>query len=378
MSFASTLSELALKGNLRAIPADATDRGVTDLSSNDYLGLGAMPELREEFFETVRGNIPPLTSSASRLLSASQSSYASLESLLGTLYGNRSCLLFNSGYHANTGLLPALASEPATLILADKLVHASMIDGIMLSRAPFKRFRHNDFDRLETLLEQESDNYERIIVAVESVYSMDGDSADIARLAELKKRYPKTLLYVDEAHAFGCCGPQGLGLCMASGHGAEIDVIVGTFGKAAASSGAFCITSEEIREYAVNRARSFIFSTAIPPLNCAWTEFIVRRMTGMDEARAHLKALSESLHCGLTRLGVAVKGSLPSHITPLIVGDPTRTVQLSGRLLERGFKVLPIRTPTVPPGTERLRISLSASLSLSNMKRFINALTDSL
>lgn len=373
--YTDTLESLRLSGNLRSLPAPS-GRDVIDLSSNDYLGIGSCAEMLDRFYSNENNRHIALTSSASRLLAADQEQYARLESLLEDLYG-RPALIFNSGYHANTGLLSALASEKGTLIVADKLVHASMIDGIVLSRAPFKRFAHADYDRLEQILQREHNSYDRIIVAVESIYSMDGDHADIDRLIELKLRYPRVMLYVDEAHAFGVSGPKGLGLCMASEHSDKVDVIVGTLGKAAASMGAFCITTPELRQYALNRSRSFIFSTALPPLNCAWSRFVIEHMTSMDNQRRHLHSLGTDLFKALAGLELTT-GKEPSHIQPIVVGDAKKAIDLSAKLLNEGFKVLPIRTPTVPAGTERLRISLSAALDREDMIRFANALQSSL
>ena len=267
--FSETLSRLGSEGNLRSIPSGAAaDGGIVDLSSNDYLGLASRPCLQEEFFRREGATSIPLTSSASRLLAGRQREYASLESLLENLY-ERPVLLFNSGYHANTGLISSLSQAVKTLIVADKLVHASIIDGITLSKAPFTRFRHNDLGHLEKILTKEAGDYGQVIVAVESVYSMDGDRVDIDRLVEMKRRFPNVMLYVDEAHAFGVEGRRGLGLSRSAAGYEEIDVVVGTFGKACASMGAFCAVSRDIRDYLVNRARSFIFSTALPPLTAA-------------------------------------------------------------------------------------------------------------
>lgn len=368
MSYHATLERLEAEGNFRRIPNEAPT-GVIDLSSNDYLGLADNASLRASFFEKYgTDTLPAMTSSASRLLAHNQEEYHRLEQSLSRMYGGRSCLLFNSGYHANTGMLSALASEPRTLIVADKLVHASMIDGMILSRAPFKRFAHNDLNHLEKIIEKDSDAYDRIIVAVESVYSMDGDSPDIDSLIEIKRRYPKVMLYIDEAHAFGVCGPDGSGLAAASGRLEEIDVVVGTFGKAAASMGAFAVTSPTLRDYAVNRSRSLIFSTALPPINIAWTRHVVESLPKMTPERRHLLRLS-------TLISQSIAPQMqPSHIIPIIIGDARLTVDLSNRLLTEGFKVLPIRTPTVPAGTERLRVSLSASLPEDDAQRFISTL----
>lgn len=189
------LESLRTSRNFRSVPPDAP-AGLMDFSSNDYLGLGADPELQRQFMADTARRMIPLTSSASRLLAGRQKEYDHLECLLARLYGGgRAALLFNSGYHANTGLISALASRPRTMILADKLVHASIIDGIILSKAPFERFVHNSVERLERLLNRHHDSCDAVIVAVESVYSMDGDRAPLADLIRLKERYPRMVLY---------------------------------------------------------------------------------------------------------------------------------------------------------------------------------------
>lgn len=364
-SYSDILDTLRTEGNFRRIPEESpAGAELVDLSSNDYLGLASRADLRERFFTDMARSPLPMTSSASRLLSGRQREYNSLESLLAGLYG-RPCLLFNSGYHANTGMMQALAAG-RTLIVADRLVHASIIDGITLSKAPFTRFRHNDLDHLEKILAKEAAAHDRVLIVVESVYSMDGDRADIRRLAEIKRRWPNALLYVDEAHAFGVEGPQGLGLALESGCFGDVDVVMGTFGKACASFGAFCAVSPLLRDYLVNRARSLIFSTSLPPASVAWTQFMVETFLGMDTERGHLRTLGERLQSHLQPLSPRFPVTA-SHIQPLVIGSARQTVTLSEKLRENGFKVLPIRTPTVPPGTERLRISLSAALQLSDI-----------
>lgn len=358
------LRELGQSGNRRNIPADWSASAAVDFSSNDYLGLAARADLQEEFMADAANRTSPLTSSASRLLASRQADHHALETFLSSLYGRR-VLMMGSGYHANTGMIPALAKGGKTLILADKLVHASIIDGIMLSKADFARFPHNDFDRLERLLQRKAGDYpDGVLVIVESVYSMDGDRADIDRLIDIRRRYPSVTLYVDEAHAVGVEGPAGLGLVAASKSPAEVDVVVGTFGKALASAGAFVAASPSIIDWAVNSARSLIFSTALPPLVSRWSLFMFRRMLEMDSERRHLRELA------------AILSADNRHIYPHIVGDADAVVALSARLLDDyGLKVLPIRTPTVPPGTERLRISLSAAHSIEQVAGLRNALT---
>lgn len=365
MNLDLTLQQLADSGNLRRIPSEPHSSAV-DLSSNDYLGLAERSDLREEFFAAHSPSELLMSSSASRLLGAHQREFESFEQLLHDSYG-REALTFNSGYHANVGLIQAIA-DSHTLIVADRLVHASIIDGIRLSGAPFVRFRHNDYDHLNTIIDQKAKDYTNILIVAESVYSMDGDSADIDRLIEAKRRCgDKALLYVDEAHAVGVAGPAGLGLVAASSDPLQVDITVGTMGKALASVGAYAIMSENMRSYMVNKARSLIFSTAIPPINMAWSSFIFRRMLTMDSERAALSSLAD-------RLAAALGSDIPSHIRPLIVGDPHKAVAMSERLLNLGFKALPIRTPTVPPGTERLRFSLSAAIRPES----IDALADAL
>lgn len=365
--YSDILDRLHSEGNFRSIPHELpAGAEVTDLSSNDYLGLGADTGLQQSFFASASNRAIPMTSSASRLLSGRQREYEELENFLGQLYG-RPCLLFNSGYHANTGMIQALA-DSKTLIVADKLVHASIIDGITLSKAPFTRFRHNDLGHLEKIMEKEAANHERVLIVVESVYSMDGDRADIDSIIAIKRGYPNAMLYVDEAHAFGVEGPQGLGMCKESAGFDDVDIVVGTFGKACASAGAFCAVSPTLRDYLVNRARSFIFSTSLPPMTVAWTRFMIETFLKMDAERSQLRLLGQRLHDHLQPLSPKTVIT-PSHIQPLVVGRADRAVELSRRLLEEGFKVLPIRTPTVPPGTERLRISLSAAIPIDEIDR---------
>lgn len=374
--YSDEVSRLHSEGNLRVIPRDDAPVSLIDLSSNDYLGLGMMPELREEFYHEYSGCDLSLTSSASRLLAASQEVYTTLEDMLADLY-DRPTLLFNSGYHANTGVVSALGSAPRTLIVADRLVHASIIDGITLSRAPFVRFRHNDLNHLQHILDKERGSYDRFLVITESIFSMDGDSADIEALIDIRRRYPRVMLYIDEAHALGVTGPSGLGLVSASPRRDEVDIIIGTFGKACASMGAFAAVSPAIREYLVNRSRSLIFSTALAPVNIAWTAFILSKIVSMNDTRDSLAGLARHLHDILSPLSPDFPIE-QSHIQPLVVGDPHKAVRLSGLLLEHGFKALPIRVPTVPRGTDRLRLSLSASLNHDDLDRFGQALRHSL
>ncbi len=369
-SYDEILNRLEAEGNLRTIPTE-TDRKILDFSTNDYMGLGERIDLREKFFNQESNRLLPMSSSASRLLASSQEQHNRLEQLLADLYG-RPALLFNSGYHANTGIIPALA-EGNTLIVADKLSHASIIDGMVLSRTSFTRFPHNDYSRLERIVSDAEGKYDRILIVTESVFSMDGDCSDIERLAEIKCRHKNTMLYIDEAHAFGVKGKYGLGMSHDSAAYSDVDVVIGTFGKAAASAGAFATMTATVKNYLINRARSFIFSTALAPMTSAWTRFMVETLTEMDEERAYVNRLASCLHDALH-----ITDMTPSHIAPLIVGDARLAVKISQQLLALGYKALPIRTPTVPAGTERLRFSLSATMTendITGLGKAISTLT---
>lgn len=366
-SIDTILNGLIQSGNYRTLPEPCSAE-LVDLTTNDYLGIARRSDFIEEFLAdnlSDKGN--PFTSSASRLLCAHPDEYRLLENRLSELYCRRAALLFNSGYHANTGMIAALGSLPSTLIVADKLVHASIIDGMKLADAPSRRFAHNNFDHLQRILEKESASYSNIIVVTESVYSMDGDRTNLDRLIELKRRYPAVVLYVDEAHAVGVCGEGGLGLCYTHSAFDEIDIIIGTMGKALASMGAYSICSDKVRRFAINRCRSLIFSTALPPVSCRWSRFVIDKIIGMDSERECLQH-----HC--RAIAAALKLPQPSHIVPVIAYSAQRALQWSESMEAKGFKVLPIRTPTVPPGTERLRLSLSASLTDNEVRSLADAL----
>lgn len=362
--FTTYLQQIEQQGNLRKIPSEPAE-GLIDLSSNDYMSIASNRSFFEEFYNQCDKNDIYMSSSASRLLSQKQKNYDALECLLKDLY-KKEILLFNSGYHANTGTISAIAAGN-TLIVADKLVHASIIDGITLSRRDFLRFRHNDITHLRTILSKKASEYDRIIVVAESIYSMDGDICDLNSLVALKEEYPNVILYVDEAHGFGVRGKYGLGIAEESGLISQIDIIIGTFGKAAASTGAFTATSATLKKFLTNKARSFIFSTALPPVSCLWTKFVVEKLTSMDKERKQLLDTSEYLNEKFS----AYNGNIRSHsqIVPLITGSSNKAVALSKELLKRGYIALPIRKPTVPEGTERIRFSLNAKFRKEQAER---------
>lgn len=374
------LQELKEKSNLRKLPA-ITHKGrnvivdgqrMLNLSSNDYLGLANDRKLRQEFRETLTTETFLPTSSSSRLLTGNFSIYDRLEQQLADDFGTEAALTFNSGYHANTGILPAV-SNTHTLILADKLVHASLIDGIRLSTAKCIRYRHNEYNQLERLLQVNHSEYKRIIVVTESIFSMDGDEADLRELVRLKKQYPNVLLYVDEAHAFGVRGQRGLGCAEEQDCINDIDFLVGTFGKALASAGAYIVCRKVIREYLINKMRTFIFTTALPPVTVQWTSFMLERLAGFRQRREALRFLSNQLREALKNKGYDCPST--SHIVPLITGESCVAIRKAEELQRKGFYALPVRPPTVPEGTSRIRFSLTAEIRESEMEKLINEIS---
>lgn len=373
------LETLKRKGNFRSLPPLVHDgrevilngRRMLNLSSNDYLGLANDPSLREAFMRTLtpRNFFP--SASSSRLLTGNFTACEELEGRLAEMFGTESALIFNSGYHANTGILPAV-SDAQTLILADKLVHASLIDGIRLSAAKCIRYRHNDLAQAARLVEQHHDAYRQIILVTESIFSMDGDVSDLRALVRLKQSYPNVLLYVDEAHAFGVRGANGLGCAEEQGCIGQIDFLVGTFGKAAASAGAYIVCRKVVREYLINKMRTLIFTTALPPMNIAWTSWVLGRLPEFSDRREHLSRISSTLKQALAAKGYDSPSE--SHIIPLIAGASEAAVLKADELQRKGFYVLPVRPPTVPEGTSRLRFSLTADLTEHDIERLIEAI----
>jgi len=357
--YGEILQSLKNAGRLRQIPPHRAGNGLIDLSSNDYMGLARRAaEWKDEFHDRF-GDIA-MTASASRLLAADQIIFHQLEEYLTQAY-SRPALMFNSGYHANVGLITAL-DIPCTLWVADKFIHASAIDGLRMAGAEFKRWKHNDTAHLRRILEQEHDRHDRLIVLCESVYSMDGDMAPLSEIVAMKREFPKMMLYVDEAHAVGVFGERGLGVAEEFGLTDEIDILVGTFGKACASVGAFAITSRLVRDFLVNKARSLIFSTAIAPVNAAWSLLMLEKLRDMNPLRSHLKRVSTLFRKGIEEITGEPNPSR-SAIVPLMTHDAERAVAMSQALEREGISALPIRRPTVPPGGERIRFSLNASLT---------------
>lgn len=378
IDYNSILSQLEQSGNLRQLRSTHSSgkyifhegRRFLNLSSNDYLGVACDEGLQRSFLQRVLDADGCLFgSTSSRLLTGNDPSYTELERMMAQLFGREAALIFNSGYHANVGILPALSSK-RDLILADKLVHASIIDGLRLCEARWERYRHNDLDHLERIILKNRGSYDRLFIVTESVFSMDGDVADLVALCDLKERYGATL-YVDEAHAFGAVGSRGLGLCEATNTTHRIDLLVGTFGKAIASQGAYLVASNEVVRFLVNAMRTLIFTTALPPISLKWTAAVVDALAGLTDDRAHLVALGDHLRLGLEAAGVRTCGC--SHIVPAVVGENSDAIRLAEVLQEQGFWALPIRYPTVPKGEARIRISLNPKITFNEADEIAKA-----
>ena len=354
------LLTLKEKKNYRSLPPLIHDgrnvilngQRMVNLSSNDYLGLANNISLRKEFLKTITPETFLPTSSSSRLLTGNFTDYQELEQQLAAMFGTESALIFNSGYHANTGIL-----------------HASLIDGIRLSSAKCIRYRHNDLSQLQRLISENHNAYEQIIIVTESIFSMDGDEADLHALVQLKKSYSNILLYVDEAHAFGVRGDNGLGCAEEQNCINDIDFLVGTFGKAIASAGAYIACRQVIREYLINKMRTFIFTTALPPINIQWTSWILEQLPSLQEKRTHLLRISNKLKTALVDKGYNCPSV--SHIVPMIVGASENTICKAEEIQRKGFYALPVRPPTVPEGTSRIRFSLTADITEHEIDQLI-------
>ena len=319
-----------------------------NLSSNNYLGFADNKNITEEFLNYA-GDKYSFGSASARLLTGSLPVYKELEELISTIFNKERTLLFNSGYHANVGINSSIAGK-GDVIFSDKLNHASIIDGMRLCDGKFFRYPHKNIQALEKLLIRERKNFNNAVIVSESVFSMDGDIADIQKLVELKEKY-NCILILDEAHAFGVFGKNGLGVTETLGITDKVDLIVGTFGKAIGSMGAFVTGKKTLIEYLTNKARSFIFSTSLPPINIAFSKWIIE------------KKLPYTYEKRKKMLSIGQKAGSESHIIPVVIGGNKETVDTCNVLFHNGFFTLPIRPPTVPEGTSRLRLSLTTDIT---------------
>jgi 8-amino-7-oxononanoate synthase len=344
-------------------------RKVLAFASNDYLGLAAHPDVARALADGALAW--GAGSGASHLVSGHLGPHAELETRLAAFTGFARCLTFSTGYLANLAVTPTLAAERDDAIFADRLNHASLIDAARLSRARHHRYPHGDMAALERLLAA-STARTKVIVS-DAVFSMDGDLAPLTALFALAERFNAWLI-IDDAHGFGVLGRQGRGSLAHVGLPAHPRVLLmGTLGKAAGVGGAFVVGSEVAIEYLLQKARSYIFTTAQPPAIAAALLKSLELIAASDDRRAHLQSLIRHLQAGCADLPWRL---LPSQtaIQPLIVGDNDKALVLSQALWRRGLWVAAIRPPTVPAGTARLRVSLSAAHRREDVATLVDAL----
>lgn len=363
--FEQTIADLKAQGNHRTLrqvvcandgTLDYQGNRYINLSSNDYLGVSTRRDLEREFLFQVMGklNDSPFTLSnpSSRLITGNSTHYQVLEERIARFLGTERALVLGSGYLTGVGIFGAL-TQAGDVIVADKLVHSSIIDGIRLSRATLERFRHNDMNHLEAILSKNEGK--RVIVVTESLFSMDGDLAPLNEIAQLQDRYD-FMLYLDQAHAFGAMGRGGRGVDVDI-EGLRVDLHVATLGKAVASQGAFVACSKLVCDMLINKMRSLIFSTALPPISLMWSDFVISRLEGMESQREHLARLVE-----------VIKGQ--SYIVPIMAGSNERALEMAQFFADHGFWATAIRHPTVPLGESRVRVSLSAALDIQSVIKF--------
>jgi 8-amino-7-oxononanoate synthase len=339
------------------------------LCSNDYLNLSGHARVISAVTECVENS--GFGSGASRLVCGTRSEHAALEGEFAEFFGKEAALLFPSGWSANESLLQTIPQKN-DLVLIDKLDHASIIDGVRDGEADFRTFRRDDMKRLEKLLG--SRKYTRKFIVTESVFSMDGDRADLKRLVELKNKYD-AILIVDEAHALGCFGPNGEGLAAEDALLGEVDIIVAPLGKAFAASGAIIAGPQPVIDYLINKARPFIYTTAPPIPNCAAISAALNIIRTEPHRRSKLHENATYLRSKLVEAGLDI-GNSTTQIIPVIIGGDSETVRVSEMLFERGFFAIAIRPPTVAVGSARLRLSVQCEHTTEQLDDFVGVLCD--
>ncbi len=343
-----------------------------NLCSNDYLGLSDDPRLRQAVWQEVE-RCERVAATGSRLLSGHDAVWDEVETVFAAFARTEAALYFSSGFAANTGLLSSILA-PGDVVFSDALNHASVIDGIRLSRAQKVIYPHCDLNFLEHELRRHVDGAMSRVIVTETLFSMDGDRAPLQEIFQLADKYGAEVI-ADEAHATGVCGPQGRGLLAELRLQQQALAIVHTCGKALASMGAFVCGSRILKQFLINHARSFIFSTAMPPYFAGQVMAALELATSMDAERRHLAGLASALRERLAFLGLDC-GHDSSHIVPLVIGANEDTLNLAAWLQQRGFAVRAVRTPSVPEGTARLRLSLTAKLTVDELDQFTAALSE--
>lgn len=342
-------------------------RSLLNFSNNDYLGLSKHPTL----IQTAQKYISQYGTgaTASRLVTGTYDIHEQVEQQLAAACGREASLLFNSGFQANSTILPLLVDRQS-LVLGDRLVHNSILQGVLFSKAKLIRYQHNNLSHLENLLQQSyQKTYNRILIASETIFSMDGDISEVDKLVHLAQKYD-AILYIDDAHAVGIVGTNGMGL---ASHRPEIDVVIGTFGKAFGSAGAYITCSNLIRDYLINFCPGFIYTTGLPPGTVGAIAAALTLIPTLNLERQQLAQTAASLRSQLHQIGYDT-GNSCSHIIPLIIGDEAKTLRLAQWLKEHGILAIAIRPPTVAPGTARIRLALSSAHTTSQINDLINCL----
>jgi 8-amino-7-oxononanoate synthase len=358
---AAELGALAGKSQLRSLE---NLEGI-NLSSNDYLGLAADPRLKEAVARAVAES-STVGSTGSRLLSGNSPAWELLEKEFAEFAGAEAALYFGAGYAANVGLLSSLL-KPGDIVFSDALNHASLIDGLRLSGAKKAIFPHADVEGLQRSLREHAPHAGARVIVTESIFSMEGDVAPLAEYARLAREYGATLI-VDEAHATGVRGPEGRGVMAELGLEREALAIIHTCGKALASAGAFVCGSAKLKEYLVNRARTFIFSTAMPPYLAGQIRAALAIARKADDRREHLSAIANALRETLAAAGVKT-GVSSAQIIPILTGSNEAALRVAAEMQAHGFAAKAIRPPTVPEGASRVRISLTSAISMDEISR---------
>jgi 8-amino-7-oxononanoate synthase len=339
-------------------------QSLINFSSNDYLGLANCRALKDRAVAYI--DRFGTGASASRLVCGNHAFLAALEEKLARLKGQESALIFNSGFQANVSVIPALADRHS-LILADHLCHNSIVQGAILSRAKFLRFKHNDTGHLRYIISKNAPVRGNTLIISESVFSMDGDRSPLAELTDIAAE-ANALLYIDEAHATGVFGESGMGLSCNGG----ADVVMGTFGKGCGSFGAYIACPARIREYLINYCSGFIYSTALPPAVIGAIDAALDLVPGMQKERRYLEELGVYLRAGLQRLG-GDTGQSSTQIVPLYVGCGERAMSLAEWLQGQGILAIAIRPPTVEAGKARIRLALSALHTHEQIDKLLDA-----
>ena len=358
-------------------------RTLLDLASNDYLGLGRQCWTADTAADLLRGRLPEpeagavlaaLTrfgAGASRLVTGNDSVYGVLERQLARLKGREAALVLNSGYAANTGVIPALVGR-GDAVFSDALNHASIIDGITLSRAERFVYRHRDLAHLDELLRASSAS--RKLIVTDALFSMDGTLAPLPELVDLKRRHGAWLM-IDEAHTGGVYGAGGAGLAHAQGVSSDVDVLMGTLGKAYGSVGAYIAGDAVLIRFLLNTARPFIFSTGLPPANVAVSLLNVLTAQDMDRERGELQANAAAFRARLLAAGHHLAGS-KSQVIPLVMGEDGAALDLAASLQGQGFGAIAIRPPSVPAGTARIRFALNAVHTRADLERCLGTVLE--